>query len=78
MTKEIETLFDARNQIAAPITDPLYADSLALRSYMESYDYIVSQPSVLTREQGERMLEIMAEGYKPLPAEPLPIEETEG
>ena len=64
-----------RNLVLPPITDPFYADSMALQAHTTSYDYIVSQPSVLDEKTAARMLEIMAEGPKPLPADPLPLED---
>ena len=65
-----------RNRALPPITDPLYADSMALQAHITSYDYIVSQPSVLDEKTAARMLEIMAEGRRPLAADPLPLDLT--
>lgn len=50
-------------------TDWYYPYALALKTHMESYDYIVSQPSVLNWEQGQRLLDIMRQPPKKLPGD---------
>lgn len=63
------------NELSPPITSLDYGYSLALRTYMESYDYLVQQPSVIDEATWEKMQEMRRRGPRPLPAEPLPIHE---
>lgn len=65
MTADVHAL--ARNSLFPPITDPLYAYSLALRSHMESYDYLVSQPSVWTEKTLQRFRDVCVDQGWPIP-----------
>ena len=63
------------NELSPSITSLDYGYALALRTYMESYDYLVQQPSVIDEATWEKMQELRRRPYQPLPAEPLPIHE---
>jgi hypothetical protein len=67
---------NADNQLSPPITSLDYGYALALLTYMESYDYLVSQPSVMDEATWEKMQELRKRPRRPLPAEPLPIHES--
>lgn len=62
------------NRLFSPITSLEYGLALALTSHMESYSYIVSQPTVLVGAAARRFREILNGPGSKLTADPLPLD----